>query len=499
MKSNAFRLALLLAPVILLSACRTSRAESTQQAIYTSAAQTLAAQLTLAAGETAVAQLTQIAQGPTDTPLPPTQPPPSPTVPPTSPPPTATAPPVRCDWAEYVQDVSVEDNTVFFPGGVFTKIWRVRNVGSCTWTPAYTLIFASGDPMGGPSAVFLSDDVRPGDTVDLPITLTAPDAAGVYRSSWLLRNPSGVLFGTGPQAQGPLTLQIQVAQPPTQGRGQYDFALSYCSAQWRSSTSFLPCPGSIDDQAGSVVLLGQPYLESRLENQPALWTRPDLAANGSILGQYPSYLVRSGDRFRAEVGCLFDSPGCDVYFTLDIQRQDGTIVNLGVWREVYDRLTTTINLDLSSLAGQPVQFLLGVQNLGDPQAANAFWLAPYIQNAAPATGVVLVWNQRGGSQYVCQELRISLDSLSQSTAQARSCRGADQDLGNGPLTQTEQDQLLAWVAQLAPFDAELFDAGDGEPLTSYLSFNGRGTSEAQNPQIMAMQEFAQQVFRRISR
>jgi hypothetical protein len=247
-----------------------------------------------------------------------------------------------------------------------------------------------------------------------------------------------------------------------------------------------------------VVLLGQPYLESRLEDEPALWTRPDQAPNGSILGQYPNYLVRPGDRFRAEVGCLFDSPGCDVYFTLDVQRQDGTIVNLGVWREVYDRLTTSINIDLSSLAGQSVQFLLGVQNLGDPQAADAFWFAPYIQNVAPTTSLVLVWSQRGGSQNVCEELRISLDSLSRSTALARSCRGAGQDLGSGALTDSEQDQLLAWIAQLAPFDAELFNASDGEPLTSFMTFNGRGTSEAGNPQIMAMQQFAEQVFRRIS-
>ena len=499
MKKPAVFLSLLILGLILLSACSSSRAESTQQAIYTFAAYTLAAQLTLAVGETAMAQLTRIAAQPSETPVPPTQPPPSPTATPTIPPPTAT-PSGPCNWAEVVQDVSVEDNTVFFPGGVFTKIWRVRNIGTCTWTPAYALVFASGDPMGGPAAVSLPRDVPPGEEIDLAVTLIAPGAPGVYSSGWLLRDPAGELFGTGPQAKDPLTVQIQVALLPTQGRGEYDFALAYCSAQWSSNTSVLPCPGSVDDPNGSVVLLGQPYLESRLENEPALWTRPNMASNGSLLGGYPGYVVRAGDRFRAEVGCLFNNPGCDVTFTLDYRRADGVIVNLGVWREVYDGFTTTINIDLSSLAGQAVQFLFGVQNLGDPLAANAFWLTPHIQNAPPQTTQVLVWSQRGGSQNVCDELRISLDSLSQSLAQARSCKsGAGQELGSGPLTQAEQDQLLGWVVQLAPFDAELFSAEGAGPLTSFLAFNGRGANEAGNPQIMAMQEFAERVFLRISR
>lgn len=499
MRTLAVTLSPLLVGFILLTACGPSRAENTQAAIYTSAAQTMVAEMTLAAGETAVAQLTQIAQQPTATPAPPTQPPPSETPTATSPPPTPTPPPGRCDWAEFVQSTAVEDNTVFFPGSVFTKIWRVRNIGTCEWTPAYALAFAGGDALGGPSAVFLPRNVPPGEEVDLSVTLTAPGAPGVYRSSWLLRNPAGELFGVGLDAQTPLAVQIQITQPPAQGKGAYDFALSYCNAQWRSSTVFLGCPGAIDDPNGSVALLGQPFLESRLENEPALWTRPDVASNGTIIGQYPNYLVRAGDRFRAEIGCLRDNPGCDVTFTLDYRRLDGVMVNLGIWREVYDGLTTTIDIDLTSLGGVTVQFLLGVQNLGDPLAANAFWFAPHIQNVAPQPSRVLVWKQQGGMNNLCEELRITIDSLSQSVAQARSCKGAGQDLGIGNLTESEQDQLLSWVVQLAPFDAELFNADQGEPLTAFLIFNGRGSSEAQNAQILAMQDFAESVYRRISR
>ena len=485
---------------MLLAACASSGvtpdAEATQQAVFTAAAETVFAQLTLSAGKTAVAQLTQIAQPSATSPAP-TSPPPLPT--PTSPPATVTPIPGRCDWAEFVQSVSVDDNSVFFPGGVFTKIWRVRNIGTCDWNPAYALVFAGGDAMGAPSAVPLPGPVRPGEVVDLAVTMIAPATPGTYRSSWLLRNPAGALFGTGPDAQDPLTVQIQVTQPPVQGRGNYDFALAYCDADWRSDSAALGCPGFADDPNGSVVLLNQPYLESRQEDEPTLWTRPNNNAGGRITGQYPAYIVRSGDRFRSEVGCLWNSPGCDVTFSLDYRKTDGTSFNLGTWREVYDGRTTNIDIDLTALAGQSVQFLFGVRNNGAPNAANAFWFAPHIETVAPQSSQVMFWSQQGGSGNVCEQLRVNLTGVSAGTAQARSCKGAGQDLGSSSLTNEELEQLLGWVARLAPFDAELFNADAGGPLTSFLTFNGRGSGDAQNQDITAMQNFAEALFNRITR
>jgi hypothetical protein len=502
MKSIFSVLTALVSLLMILAACAPANTtpdnNGTQAAIYTSAAETLYAQLTLSAGKTAVAQLTQIAQQPTSTPAPPTPLPPTATPVPTITPVIPTPIPVTCDWAEFVQHVTVADNTVVYPGSVFTKIWRVRNIGTCDWTSSYTLVFAGGDNMGNVSAVSLPGVVRPGETVDLSVTLTAPGAPGTYRSNWMLRNPAGLLFGYGQDAQQPLVVQIQVAQPPTQGNGIYDLALLACSALWRSNTAALGCPGSVSDPNGSVVLLNQPYLESRIEYQPALWTRPNIDPNGRILGQYPVYFVNSGDRFRTELGCLWNSPGCDVNFTLNYRTADGTVYNLGAWREIYDGRTTIVDIDLTSLSGNSIQFLLGVQNNGSAPNPNAFWFAPRIENAGPQTNQVLVWNQRGGSQNVCQELRILQTGSSRAVAQARSCKGSGQDLGSGNLTESEQSQLNNFMVQLAPFDAELFNAEAGEPLTSYMTFNGRGSAEALNPQITALNEFAQSVIRRLS-
>ena len=149
---------------LLLAACLPSRSaliptEDTQ-AIYTAAAVTMQARMTLEAGQTAAAILTQQVSQATNMVVPPKQPTalqPAPTqtvavmlpvviVPPaipTSPPPTAT-PQTSCDRAEFISDVSVPPNTMLPAGSVFTKIWRVRNSGSCAWTPSYSLNFTGG-------------------------------------------------------------------------------------------------------------------------------------------------------------------------------------------------------------------------------------------------------------------------------------------------------------------------------------------------------------------
>jgi hypothetical protein len=466
-------------------------APGTPEAIYTAAAVTMEAQMTLAAGGTAVAQLTEIAALPTATPPLPTTPP-TQTPPPTIPPPSPTS--TSCNQAAFVADVTTPENSLFFPGSAFTKIWRVSNTGACTWTPSYALVFAAGDPLGGVNAVFLPREVLPGAQVDLAVTLIAPSAPGVYRSDWLLRAPDGALFGVGGDASQPLSVQIQVAGQPPAPRGAYDFAVRACDATWRSSTAALGCPGSPQDANGSVVLLNQPYLESGLRSETGLWTRPDASASGRITGAYPSYAVRTGDRFRAELGCLADSPACDVNFRLDYRTPDGAVYNLGAWREASDGRTTPVNIDLSFLAGFTVQLLLSVENRGSAQDADAVWIAPYLETTVPQPEQVLVWNQQGGANNVCQTLSVTLVSPDRAEARANSCTG---EAGAGGLTADELKQLRTWLTQLNTFDAEQYSADQDAPLISNITFNGRGSSDATNANITAIQSFAERLYNRI--
>ena len=79
-----------------------------------------------------------------------------------------------CDWAQFVADVTVPDGTKYAPGTAFTKTWRLKNIGTCTWTKAYALVFVSGDRMTGDKVTQLKGNVAPGQTVDISIELTAP-------------------------------------------------------------------------------------------------------------------------------------------------------------------------------------------------------------------------------------------------------------------------------------------------------------------------------------
>ncbi|MFL7867230.1 MAG: NBR1-Ig-like domain-containing protein [Anaerolineales bacterium] len=155
-----------------------------------------------------VAAQTQYA--PTQTPLPPTAIPTSTPIPATNTPlPTATAV-TYCDWVSFVKDVTVPDGTAFEPGDIFTKTWRLKNRGTCTWTPDYMLVYTSGSQMGGTTAVRLPGYVAPGQTVDVSVTLTAPNTAGKFVGYWMLRNPSGTLFGYGDKANQAFYVEIKV-------------------------------------------------------------------------------------------------------------------------------------------------------------------------------------------------------------------------------------------------------------------------------------------------
>jgi len=48
--------------------------------------------------------------------------------------PATQPPPAGCDRAQFISDVTVPDGTTFAPGATFTKTWRLKNSGTCTWT-----------------------------------------------------------------------------------------------------------------------------------------------------------------------------------------------------------------------------------------------------------------------------------------------------------------------------------------------------------------------------
>jgi Ig-like domain from next to BRCA1 gene len=209
---GAVLLLLVLGAFLLLRAPSGPTAEELQA---TSAAQTVAAQLTqVAIQQTIAPAATSTPAPPTSTPLPPVTDTPAP--------PTVTPTPTCTDMIAFVSDVTVPDNTYFAPSTSFTKTWRLKNAGTCTWTTSYALVFDSGNIMGGPTSQNLAGNVAPGANVDISVALTSPASNGTHRGNWKLRNDRGTIFGLS--GGGAFYVQIVVGPTPTSGPTVYKTA-----------------------------------------------------------------------------------------------------------------------------------------------------------------------------------------------------------------------------------------------------------------------------------
>lgn len=122
--------------------------------------------------------------------------------------------PACSNRAEFVKHLNLSDNSALKVDEVFAKLWQVRNIGTCVWTPAFSLVLVAGEALGSPTAIALPTEVAPGETVDLRTDMISPSTPGSYSSQWMLQDPSGVKFGTGESGIDPLNLLFTVKTPP---------------------------------------------------------------------------------------------------------------------------------------------------------------------------------------------------------------------------------------------------------------------------------------------
>ena len=164
------------------------------------------------------------------------------------------------DRAQFVTDVTVPDGTKYDPGATFTKTWRLRNVGTCTWTTAYTMVFDTGAQMGSVAAVNLTN-TPPNQTVDVSVNLTAPSAAGHYIGYWKFKNANGTPFGIGVNANRDWWVEINVTSS-TQTGVAFDFTARAGEATWSSGAGGLSFPGTNGDVKGFALKLDNLTFES---------------------------------------------------------------------------------------------------------------------------------------------------------------------------------------------------------------------------------------------
>ena len=215
-KQHRMILTALLSGSLLIAACSPSSKTATPDAnlVITQAAMTVAAQLTQSAALTPKPTNPPL---PTDTSAAPAATPTTPPIPQATAAPAATnttapdAPSAANDAASFVTDVSIPDGTVIAPGGSFVKTWRIKNNGVTTWNTSYSILFIDGEKMGSPDSVAMPKEVKPGETVDISVKLTAPAKTGSYQAFYRLRNAGGQFFHL--DQSGDLWLKITVGTP----------------------------------------------------------------------------------------------------------------------------------------------------------------------------------------------------------------------------------------------------------------------------------------------
>ncbi|NOH01994.1 MAG: hypothetical protein HND47_08525 [Chloroflexi bacterium] len=237
--------------------------------------------------------------------------------------------------------------------------------------------------------------------MDITLQLTSPTTAGTYRGYWKLKNNTGIPFGIGSAGTKSFWVEIKVTgsssntptktttpgtpvTPATSIPGTvYDFAANVCAATWYSGAGQLPCPGTDGDAKGFVLIANPSKLENGTNDpRTGLIAFPQNINNGYIQGIYPSYQVKTGDKFRATVGCENGATSCYVVFRLDYSVSgSSSIQTFWAFVEKYEGQVYNAEIDLSALVGQNVKFILTVLSTGSPAGDRALWTAPIIYNA----------------------------------------------------------------------------------------------------------------------
>ncbi len=189
-------------------------------------------------------------------------------------PPTNT--PKPCNHVTFLSE-TIPDGTQYNPNINFTKSWRFLNDGTCTWNTNYQLVFFSGDQMGGPAAKNFTQNVAPGETVDISVGLKAPASAGIYKGYWKLRSDSGEYYVNN------LWVQIEV-KSVILVRALPDLKITSFSINPATPTMGVPATVTITaynsgGTAGPFVVRW--YGLSTFANASCAWAFPGLAAGAS--------------------------------------------------------------------------------------------------------------------------------------------------------------------------------------------------------------------------
>jgi Ig-like domain from next to BRCA1 gene len=119
---------------------------------------------------------------------------------------TATLAASTGDLGCQLTDQTPADGSTLSKGQTFTATWTVDNIGQSGWDSASVdFVYVTGDKLATVKAVDLPKTVMPGGHVTLKVPMTAPTAAGSYKTAWTLQQGKNKPFCR-------LTLSIKVGK-----------------------------------------------------------------------------------------------------------------------------------------------------------------------------------------------------------------------------------------------------------------------------------------------
>jgi hypothetical protein len=197
----------------------------------------------------------------------------------------------------------------------------------------------------------------------------------------------------------PQVLEVPTPDPSTV---VLDFVSTMCTARWSNNGEYLICPGDPNDTGTGYVdrLDGTIISGDILVEAPSLITIPAYENLAGIFGHYPALEVWEGDTFHAILACQPSDIPCNVDFGLSYFDSNGGFHDLSPQlgpspfsdHDAPSGVYTEVEVDLSALAGQTVEFTLVVRTGGDRTRYDPIWISPYIRrdpNAQPPVPVVL--------------------------------------------------------------------------------------------------------------
>jgi hypothetical protein len=154
-------------------------------------------------------------------------------------------------------------------------------------------------------------------------------------------------------------------------------------ATWFSGAGTLPFGGPGNDNRGFVMYQDGIQLEDGSNPSKVLEMHPQWVNDGYIYGFYPAYTVEVEAHFRARIGFIARADGIcgDRTVKFQLSYKEGTDVPrlLDEWVEACEGFLSTLDVDLSSLAGRNVQFVLAVLANGGSGQDWAVWVNPRIE------------------------------------------------------------------------------------------------------------------------